>query len=143
MRNTKSAIKKLAEHKFAIGQKIWLSDTTSIGKNAKLSPNWIGPYEIVDVNDTNTKLKIKNKLKIVNIARLKLFVEEAKNCLSENDSRSSQDDPGLFQDQQDQPLSRPMTRAFKKLTDLKNTASMAISLRANIDTEECYGNIFS
>jgi hypothetical protein len=65
---------KLAEHKFAIGQKIWLSDTTSIGKNAKLSPNWIGPYEIVDVNDTNTKLKIKNKLKIVNIARLKQFV---------------------------------------------------------------------
>jgi hypothetical protein len=60
--------KKSAEHKFAIGQKIWLSDTTSIGKNAKLSPNWIGPYEIVDVNDTNTKLKIKNKLKIVNIA---------------------------------------------------------------------------
>jgi hypothetical protein len=88
-------------------------------------------------------------LKIVNIARLKQFVEEAKNRFSQDDSRSSQvdqrlnqDNHGLFQDQQDQPLSRPMTRAFKKLTDLKNAASMAISLLANIDAEECYGNIF-
>jgi hypothetical protein len=142
--------KKSALHKFAISQKVWLSDTTSIGKNAKLAPNWVGPYEIVDVNDTNAKLKIKNKLKIVNIARLKLFVEEAKNRLSQDDLRSSQgdqhlsqDDPGLFQDQQVQPLSRPITRAFKKLTNLKNAASMAISLLANIDAEECYGNIFS
>ncbi len=30
---------KSAQHKFAIGQKVWLSDTTSIGKNAKLAPN--------------------------------------------------------------------------------------------------------
>jgi hypothetical protein len=104
----------------------------------------------VDVNDTNVKLKIKNKLRIGNIARLKPFVEEAKNHLSQDDPRSSQsdqrlheDDPGLYQDQQDQPLSRPLTRAFKKLTDLKNAASMAISLIANIDAEECYGNMFS
>jgi len=61
---------------------VWLSDTTSIGKNAKLSPNWIGPYTIVDVNDTNAKLQIKNKLKIVNIARIKPFVEEANKRLS-------------------------------------------------------------
>jgi hypothetical protein len=79
-----------------------------------------------------------------------MFVEEAKNRLSQDDPRSSQgdqrlheDDPGLYQDQQDQSLSRPMARAFQKLTDLKNAASMAISLLANIDTEECYGNIFS
>ena len=45
-------------------------------------------------------------------------------------------------DQQDQPLSRPITRAFKKLTDLKNAATMAISLLSNIEAEECYGNIF-
>jgi hypothetical protein len=103
-----------AQHKFAIAQKVWLSDTTSIGKNAKLAPNWVGPYKIVDVNDTNAKLKIKNKLKIVNIACLKPFVEETKTCLSQDNSRSSQSHPGLSQDQQDQTLSRPMTRAFKK-----------------------------
>jgi hypothetical protein len=36
-----------------------------------------------------------------------------------------------------------MNRAFKKLTDLKNAAAMAISLLSNIEAEECYGNIFS
>jgi hypothetical protein len=77
---------KSAQHKLTIGQKVWLSDTTSIGKNAKLAPNWVGPYEIVDVNDTNAKLNIKNKLKIVNIAHLKLFVEETKTCLSQDNS---------------------------------------------------------
>ena len=132
--------KQSSPHTFQIGQKVWLSDSTSIGKNAKLTPNWIGPYEIVDINDTNAKLKIKNKLKIVNIARLKKFVEEANTRSSESDQRLVQDDPGLFQDQQDQPLSRPMTRAFKKLTDLKNAATLAISLLAD---EECEGDIFS
>jgi hypothetical protein len=88
-------------------------------------------------------LQIKNKQKIVNIARLKMFVEEATNRSSQGDQRLLQGDPGLFLDQQDQPLSRPMTRAFKKLTDLKNAAQMAISLLSNLDEEECPGNIFS
>jgi transposase InsO family protein len=139
----KNQYDKLASpHKFEIGQKVWLSDTTSIGKNAKLTPNWIGPYQIIDINDTNAKLQIKNKQKVVNIARLKMFVEEATNRSSQGDQRLLQGDPGLFLDQQDQPLSRPMTRAFKKLTDLKNAATMAISLLSNIEAEECYGNIF-
>ncbi len=80
---------KAAIHKFKIGQRVWLSETTSIGKNAKLSSNWIEPYEIVDINDNNAKLKIKNnKLKVVNIAWIKWFVEEATKRLSEDDSRS-------------------------------------------------------
>ncbi len=142
--------RKTATHKFVIGQKVWLSDTTSIGKNAKLSPNWIRPYEIVDINDNNAKLKIKNKFKILNIPRIKAFVEEATKCLSEDDSRSSQsnqhlsqDDPSLFQDQQDQSPSRPLTRAFKILINLKNAASMAIALLQDKNADECYGNIFS
>jgi hypothetical protein len=135
--------KQSSPHKFEIGQKVWLSDTTSNGKNSKLTPNWIGPFEIEDFNDTNAKLKIKNKLKVVNIARLKKFVEEATTGSSESDQHLDQDDPGLSQDQQDQSLSRPMTRAFKKLPDLKNAAAMAILLLSNIEAEECYGNIFS
>jgi hypothetical protein len=140
----KNQYDKLASpHKFQIGQKVWLSDSTSIGKNAKLTPNWIGPYQIIDINDTNAKLQIKNKLKVVNIARLKKFVEEATNRSSQSDQRLLQGDQGFSQNQQDQPLSRPMTRAFKKLTDLKNAATMAISLLSNLDNEECPGNIFS
>jgi hypothetical protein len=34
-----------------------------LDKKAKLAPNWVGPYEIVDVNDTKTKLKIKKQAK--------------------------------------------------------------------------------
>ena len=140
----KNQYDKLASpHKFQIGQKVWLSDSTSIGKNTKLTPNWIGPYQIIDINDTNAKLRIKNKLKVVNIARLKKFVEEATNRSSQSDQRLLQGDQGFSQNQQDQPLSRPMTRAFKKLTDLKNAATMAISLLSNLDSEECPGNIFS
>ncbi len=61
-------------HKFQIDQKVWLSDTTALGKNPKLTPKWLGPYQIVDLNKNNAKLQIKNnKYKIVNCARLKLF----------------------------------------------------------------------
>ncbi len=35
-----------------------------------------------------------------------------------------------------------MTRALKNLTNLKNTASTAISLLTNTDTVECYENTF-
>ncbi len=73
----------------------------------------------------------------------KTILVETKTCLSQDNSRSSQSDPGLSQHQQDQTLSRPMTRAFKKLTDLKNAASLAISLLADNEEEDCYGNIFS
>ena len=60
---------KAAPHKFKIGQKIFLNDSTSLGKNSKLSPNWTGPYEIIDINDNNAKIKIKNKLKVVNYSQ--------------------------------------------------------------------------
>jgi hypothetical protein len=56
---------------------VWLSDTTALGKNPKLTPKWVVPYKIVDINDNNAKLEIKlNKFKIINISRLKAFHEE-------------------------------------------------------------------
>jgi hypothetical protein len=52
-------------HKFQIGQKVWLSDTTALGKNQKLTPKWIGPYKIVNINDNNPKIELlKNKFKV-------------------------------------------------------------------------------
>jgi hypothetical protein len=60
--------KTAAGHKFKIDQKVWLSDTTALGKNPKLTPKWLGPYKIVDLNKNNAKLEIKdNKFKIVNV----------------------------------------------------------------------------
>jgi hypothetical protein len=61
-----------ALHKFKANQKVWLSDTTALSKNPKLTPKWVRPYKIFDINDNNGKLEIKpNKFKIINISRLK------------------------------------------------------------------------
>jgi hypothetical protein len=72
-----------APHQCKIGQKVWLSDTTTLGKNPKLTPIWIGPYTIVDINDNNAKIETKpNKFKIINVTRLKAFQEELNKRLS-------------------------------------------------------------
>jgi hypothetical protein len=44
-------------HKFQIGHKVWLSDTTALGKNPKLTQKWIGPYKIIAINDNNAKIE--------------------------------------------------------------------------------------
>jgi len=36
--------KHTTSHNFQIDQKVWLSDKTSLGKNQKLTPKWLGPY---------------------------------------------------------------------------------------------------
>jgi hypothetical protein len=117
-----------APHKFKVDQKVWLSDTTALGKNPKLTPKWLGPYIIVDLNENNAKLQIKNnKFKIVNCARLKPFFEVTNDTVCPEEMRLSQGDPSLFQDTNTLPPSRPITRALQKLIDYKNAATMAIS----------------
>ncbi len=37
--------------------------------------NWKGPGEIIDINYTNAKIKFKNKIKVLNVAKLKHFYE--------------------------------------------------------------------
>jgi hypothetical protein len=79
-----------APHKFQIGHKVWLSDTTTLGKNPKSTPKWIGPYKIIDQNDNNTKIELKpNKFKVINVSRLKTFQEEPEKCLSPEDQHLS------------------------------------------------------
>jgi hypothetical protein len=100
-----------APHKFKIDQKVWLYNTTTLGKNPKLTPKWLGPYKIVDINDNNAKLETKtNKFKVVNIARLKPFLQEDNVCHEE--TRFFQSDPSLFQDTNIDPPNRPITRAL-------------------------------
>jgi len=95
-----------------VDQKVWISDTTAVGKNPKLTPKWVGPYKIVDLNDNNAKLKPKpNKFKVINISRLKAFEENKKVCPEE--TRFFQSEPGFFQDTNiDQPK-RPLS--FEKV----------------------------
>jgi hypothetical protein len=55
-----------------------------MGKTPKLAPTFTGPGEIIDINDTNAKVKINNKIKILNVNKLKLFLQndESDSCLT-------------------------------------------------------------
>ena len=44
----------------------------------KLVSNWKGPGKITDIYDTNAKIKLKNKIKVLNMAKLKHFYENVK-----------------------------------------------------------------
>ncbi len=55
--------KKAFPHSFKIGDKLLICNDFDTTKNPKLVPNWKGPGEIMDINDTNTIIKFKNKLK--------------------------------------------------------------------------------
>ncbi len=65
-------------HTFKIGDKVLISNDFDTTKNPKLVPNWKGPGEIIDINDTNAKIKFKNKVKVLNVAKLKQFFENVK-----------------------------------------------------------------
>jgi Integrase zinc binding domain len=121
--------KHATSHNFQIDQKVWLSDTTSLGKNQKLTPKWLDPYKIVDLNKNNAKIEIKsNKFKIINASRLKPFCEDNNKSVCQEDFCLSQGDPVLFQDTNTNCPQRPITRALKKLIHYKNAATMAISI---------------
>jgi hypothetical protein len=60
---------------FSVGDKVLLHDERiRRGRSLKLSPPWIGPYEITEVNDVNITLKLpRNKTLKVHANRLKPF----------------------------------------------------------------------
>ncbi len=64
-------------HSFQIGDKVLIANNFYTGKNPKLEPSFKGPGEIIDINDTNAKVKINNKIKILNANKLKHFLTES------------------------------------------------------------------
>ncbi len=50
-------------HNFKIGDKVLISNDLYNGKNPKLAPQFKALGEIIDINDTNVKVKINKKLK--------------------------------------------------------------------------------
>jgi hypothetical protein len=60
---------------FTAGDKVLLhADWIRKGRSAKLSSPWIGPYDIVDIDDVNVTLKLpRNKALKVHANRLKPF----------------------------------------------------------------------
>jgi len=63
---------------------VLISNDVYMGKTPKLAPTFTGPGEIIDINDTNAKVKINNKIKILNVNKLKLFLQndESDSCLT-------------------------------------------------------------
>ena len=70
--------KKAMPHAFKIGDKVLVANEFDTTKNPKLVPNWKGPGKIIDINDTNAGIKFKNKIKVLNVAKLKRFYENIK-----------------------------------------------------------------
>ena len=57
-----------------MGDKVLLYDeTVRRGRSRKLSSQWIGPYEVVEVNKVNAAVRKGRKLIKVHVNRLKPF----------------------------------------------------------------------
>ncbi len=104
-------------HKFKIGDKVLISNDFYVGKNLKLAPTYTGLGEIIDINDTNAKGKLNNKIKIFNVNKLKLFLQE---------HESDQNQTFLEYDFNDSSSDKPLTRARAKLINYKNAAQLAL-----------------
>jgi ribosomal protein L21E len=105
--------KNTMAHKFKIGDKVLISNDFYIGKNPILVPQFKGPGEIIDINGTNAKVKINNKIKVLNVNKLKVFLQE-----SDNDINTELQDLTFNDFLSDKPL----TRARAKLINYKNAA---------------------
>ncbi len=137
--------KKAMPHSFQIGDKVLISNNFDTTKNPKLVPNWKGLGEIIDINDTNAKIKFKNKVKGLNVAKLKHFYENVKKSIDkEGDARQFNqnfnqpnddaltDFSDIFNKAQNEG---PITRAKAKLIKYKDTAQLAlILLKSETDT---------
>ncbi len=109
--------RQTAPHKFNIGDKVLISNDFYGAKNPKLAPTFTGPGEIIDINDTNAKVKINNKIKILNVNKLKIFLQDDQN-----------DDSQTFLDYNfnDHSSDKPLTRVRAKLINYKNAAQLAL-----------------
>jgi hypothetical protein len=99
---------------FKIGDKVLISNDFYVSKNPKLAPTYNGPGEIIDINDTNAKVKINNK---INLNKLKLFLQE---------HESDQEQTFLDYNFNDSSSNKPITRARYKLIKYKNAAQLAL-----------------
>jgi hypothetical protein len=123
--------KNTKPHNFKIGEKVLIANDFYNGKNPKLAPQFKGPGEIIDINDTNAKVKINNKIKVLNVNKLKLFLQESDNFIS----------PEMLDlNFNDFSSDKPLTRACAKITNYKNAAQLALIMlyeesESNIEVE--------
>jgi hypothetical protein len=119
--------KNTSNHKFKIGDKVLISNDFYRGKNPKLAPQFKGPGKIIDINDTNAKVKINNKIKVLRVNKLK-------HVLQENHGETDTDLQDL--NFKDFKSDKPITPAHAKLINYKNAANLAL-LMLNEEVGEC------
>jgi hypothetical protein len=124
-------------HNFQIGDKVLIANDFDTTKNPKLVPNWKGPGEIIDINDTNARIKFKNKVKVLNVAKLKHFYENVEKSAEKeseaetfnqnfNQSENAHHDfNDIFNKAHNEG---PITRAKAKLIKYKDAAQLALLL---------------
>jgi hypothetical protein len=67
--------KTAAPHNFQAGQCVWLNEMNFLGRNRKLSPNWTGPYTIIQVLPAGVvELQLQNRKLRVNVGRIKPYL---------------------------------------------------------------------
>ncbi len=137
--------KKAFPHSFKIGDKVLISNDFDTTKNPKLVPNWKGPGKIIDINDTYTKIEFKNKIKVLNVAKLKHFYKNVEKYVDKDrdaahfnqnfnqpDKKALTDFSDIFNKAQSEG---PITRAKAKLIKYKNEVQLAlILLKSETDT---------
>jgi len=127
--------KTAKDHKFSIGQKVWYLETNFLGKNKKLAPKYCGPATIIDVNESVAKIKTeKNKVKSINVNKLKLFRES----LEEDAESESEAETEAIEKEDlikfDPSTRRPLTRAWSKL--IKSDAISALITKTDAASSE-------
>jgi transposase InsO family protein len=118
--------KNAKPHDFSIGQQVLYAQTEFVGKNKKLAPKFIGPAQIIDINDAVAKLKLQNgKIKKLNVNKLKhFFPGEETNSDSDTDA-DAENEPSQEELNNFNPTTRrPLTRAWSKL--IKSDAISAL-----------------
>ncbi len=82
-----------------------------------MAPTFKGPGEIIDINDTNAKVKINNKIKVLNVNKLKPFLHEPSDVIVNNPQDL---------DFQNFANDKPLTCTRAKLINYKNAAQLAL-----------------
>jgi hypothetical protein len=137
--------KNAMPHSFKNGDKVLIANDFDTTKNLKLVPNWKGPGEIIDINDTNARIKFKNKIKVLNVTKLKHFYENVEksaekeseaNKFNQDFNQHSEKALPDFNDIFNKAHSEgPITRANAKLIKYKDAAQLALMLlKSETDT---------
>ena len=65
---------KASAHNFKIGDLVLFSEHNFQGRNKKLAPKWLGPATVINISETNIKIKCQNnRVKSLNVKYIKHF----------------------------------------------------------------------